>query len=126
MSSQLSELHDLADRWFTAWLKKDAAMVEQLAADDYVYVGPSGWVVDRAAVLAVIRSPSYRLDHAHRSEITVRALGPDAAVVRHRYQGAGSYDGKAFSDDQRCVMIWHRESGGRWRLVMDQCSFAGK
>ena len=126
MSSDTSDVRNLADRWFTAWLTKDAATVEQLAADDYIYVGPSGWVVDRAGVLAVIRSPSYRLDRADRSEITVRPLGPGAAIVRHRYQGAGSYDGKEFVDNQRGVMIWQKETDGRWRVVMDQCSFANK
>ena len=32
-----------------------------LAAADYVYIAPNGMIMDRAAILAVIRSPSYRL-----------------------------------------------------------------
>jgi uncharacterized protein (TIGR02246 family) len=119
-----SELHDLSERWFAAWLAKDAHTVDRLAAADYVYVSPSGLVLDREAILAVIRAPSYRLDRATRSEIVVRALGDDAGVVRHRYQGAGSYEGTSFTDDQRCVMVWENQAG-QWRLVMDQCSFNG-
>jgi uncharacterized protein (TIGR02246 family) len=118
----VSDLHDLSDCWFQAWLAKDAATVERLAAVDYLYVGPGGLILDRAAILAVIRSPSYRLDHGTRSEVVVRTLGPAAAVVRHRYQGAGSYDGKPFTDDHRCVMVWERQAD-QWRLVMEQCSF---
>ena len=120
-----SELHELSERWFTAWLEKDAATVERLASDDYIYVGPSGFVMDREGILAVIRSPSYRLDRGTRSEVVVRALGNDAGIVRHRYLGAGSFEGRSFTDDQRCVMVWERR-GGQWRLVMDQCSFAGE
>ena len=56
----MSELHDLSERWFQAWLDKDAATVERLAAEDYVYVAPSGLVLDRQAILAIIRSPSTR------------------------------------------------------------------
>ena len=123
MSSE-SELHDLSERWFAAWLAKDAETVDRLAAPDYVYVGPTGLILDREAILAVIRSPSYRLDRATRSEVVVRALGDDAGVVRHRYQGAGSFEGTSFTDDQRCVMVWEKQ-GGQWRLVMDQCSFNG-
>jgi hypothetical protein len=119
-----SELHDLSERWFAAWLAKDADTVDRLAAADYVYVSPSGLVLDRAAILAVIRSPSYRLDRATRSEIVVRALGEDAGVVRHRYQGAGLFKGTSFTDDQRCVMVWEKQAG-QWTLVMDQCSFNG-
>ena len=121
----LSELHGLSARWFQAWLDKDAATVERLTAEDYLYIGPSGLVLDRQAILAVVRSPSYRLDHGTRSEIVVRALGQDAAVVRHRYQGAGSFEGTSFADDHRCVMVWEKHAG-QWRLVMEQCSFSSQ
>src|SRR5688572_6069750 len=118
-----SEVHGLSDRWFQAWLDRDAVTVERLAAADYVYIAPTGLTLDRAAVLAVIRSPSYRLDHGTRTEVVVRAVGPGAAVVRHRYRGAGSFEGTSFTDDQRCVMVWENQAGD-WRLVMEQCSFS--
>jgi hypothetical protein len=118
----LSELHGLSERWFQASLEKDVATVERLAAQDYLYVAPSGSVLDRQAILEIIRSPSYRLDHGTRTEVVVRALGQDAVVVRHRYQGAGSFEGTSFTDDQRCVMVWEKQAG-EWRLVMEQCSF---
>jgi ketosteroid isomerase-like protein len=116
------DLRDLSERWFRAWLEKDAATVERLAAEDYAYVSPSGLTLDRKQILAIIRSPSYRLDHGARTEVVVRALGHVAAVVRHRYRGAGSFQGTPFTDDQRCVMIWEKHAG-EWRLVMEQCSF---
>jgi hypothetical protein len=84
------ELHGLSEQWFQAWLDKDAATVERLGTEDYLYVAPSGLVLDREAILGIIRSPSYRLDHGARTEVVVRPLGHEAAVVRHRYQGAGS------------------------------------
>jgi uncharacterized protein (TIGR02246 family) len=121
----LSELQELSERWFQAWLKKDAATVERLMAEDYIYIAPNGLVLDRQAILGIIRSPSYRLDHGTRSEIVVRAVGQEAAVVRHRYQGAGSFEGTSFTDDQRCVMVWEKHAG-EWRLVMEQCSFSSK
>ena len=116
-----SELQGLSERWFQAWLDKDAATVERLAAEDYVYIAPGGAVLDRQAILRIIRSPGYRLDRGTRTEVVVRPLGPEAAVVRHRYQGAGSLDGAAFADDQRGVMVWAKEAG-EWRLVMEQNS----
>ena len=121
----VSELHGLSERWFQAWLEKDAATVERMVAEDYVYVAPSGLILDRKAILAIIRSPSYRLDRGTRTEVVVRALGPEAAVVRHRYQGTGSFEGTSFTDDHRCVMVWEKHAG-QWRLVMEQCSFTSK
>jgi hypothetical protein len=119
----VSELHSLSERWFQAWLEKDAATVERLAAEDYLYVAPNGSILDRPAILAIIRSSSYRLDHGRRSEVVVRAVGQDAAVVRHHYRGAGSFEGASFTDDQQCVMVWEKQAG-QWRVVMEQCSFA--
>jgi hypothetical protein len=43
--------------------------------------------------------------------------------VRHRYEGAGSLDGKAFTDDHRGLMVWEKHAG-EWRLVMEQNSFS--
>jgi hypothetical protein len=91
-------------------------------AEDYLYISPAGLMLDRAAIGRIIRSSSYRLDHGKRSEIIVRPLGEDAAIVHHRYRGAGSFEGKSFTDDQRCVMVWEK-AAGQWRLVMEQCSF---
>lgn len=120
-----SELHRASEQWFQAWLDKDAATVERLAATDYVYIAPSGLILDRQAILRVIRSASYRLDQGTRTEIVVRPLGHDAGLVRHRYQGSGSFDGNVFTDDQRGLMIWERQAG-EWRLVMEQNSFSEK
>lgn len=122
-----SSLQDLSEHWFQAWLAKDAATVERLVADDYRYVAPTGTTLDRAAILAIIRSPGYRLEHGRRTEVemVVRALGPEAGLVRHRYQGAGSFEGTAFTDDQQCVMVWHKQAG-EWQLVMEPCAFSAK
>jgi uncharacterized protein (TIGR02246 family) len=121
----VSQLHDLSERWFQAWLEKDATTVDRLMAEDYLYIGPSGLALDRQAILAVIRSPSYRLDHGTRTEVVVRAVGQEAAVVRHRYQGAGSFEDTSFTDDHRGIMVWEKNAG-EWRLVMEQCSFTSQ
>ena len=121
----LSELHGLNARWNQAWLEKDAATVERLTADDYVYIGPSGMVLDRQAILSIIRSDSYRLDGGCHTEVVVRVIGHAAAVVRHRWQGSGSFEGTSFTDDQRGVRVWEKQAGA-WRIVMEQSSFGSK
>ena len=120
-----SDLYSLNEHWNQAWLAKDAATVERLMAEDYTYIAPNGLALDRQAILAIIRSPSYRLDHATRTEVVVRALGQEAAVVRHRSQAAGSFEGTSFTDDYRCVMVCERQAG-EWRIVLEQCSFSNK
>ena len=50
---------------------------------------------------------------ALRSEVVVRGLGEtgghERPLVRHHYQGKSlSSRGKAFTVDQRCVMVWRK------------------
>jgi hypothetical protein len=47
-----TEVQDLSARWFQAWLDKTPETIEDLAADDYIYVSPNGAVLDRQAILA--------------------------------------------------------------------------
>ena len=121
----LAELLGLNEQWNQAWHVKDAATVERLMADDYLYIAPNGLVLDRQAILRIIGSPSYRLDRASRSDVVVRAIGHEAAVVRFRCQAAGSFEGTSFTDDHQCVMVWEQQAG-QWRLVMEQHSFSSK
>jgi hypothetical protein len=82
-------------------------------------------VLDRHAILSIIRSPTYRLDYAKRTEVVVRALGQDAAVVLHCSKAAGSFEGTSFTDDHRCVMVCEKQAG-EWRVVMEQHAFTNK
>jgi uncharacterized protein (TIGR02246 family) len=116
-----TELEQMNQRWGRAWLEKDAATVEQLMADDYVYVAPTGQVLDREAILRIIRSSSYRLHHWTRTDVVVRMLGDSAAVVRHRGHGDGEFEGKQFQEDNSLVAVCAR-AGGKWQIVMEQCT----
>jgi uncharacterized protein (TIGR02246 family) len=116
-----SELERFDQQWNRAWLEKDAATVERLMASDYVYVAPGGQVLDRAAILRIIRSPTYRLNHGALTDIVVRMLGDDAAVIRDRFQGEGEFEGKPFKDDHSCVRVLARDRG-QWHMVVEQCT----
>lgn len=107
--------------WNQAWLEKDVAAVEMMMADDYVYITPNGEVLDRGAVLRIIKSASYQLISGERKELIVRSLGQDVAAVICRWQGQGSYEGSSFVDDHRCTTICARR-GTEWQVVHEHCS----
>ncbi len=54
----------------------------------------------------------------------MRPLGNDAAIIRYRAQSAGTFEGVAFDEDHRCVMVCIRQ-GADWRIVMEQSSQNG-
>jgi hypothetical protein len=116
-----ADLEHLNKIWAQAWLDKDAALVEKLMAAEYVYIAPNGRMMDRQAILDVIRSPGYHLDKGTRTEVIIKTVGEDAAVVVHRSQAEGSFEGKTFKEDHRCTMLCARR-GGEWRVVLEQCS----
>jgi uncharacterized protein (TIGR02246 family) len=120
-SHMTADLEHLNQIWEQAWLDKDAAQVEKMMADEYVYIAPNGQMLDREAILKIIRSPSYHLDKGTRTEVTVKPVGKDAAVVVHRSQSEGGLDGKPFKEDHRCTMLCVRR-GGEWRVILEQCS----
>jgi len=120
-SAVSAELERFDRQWNQAWLTKDAAAVERMMAEDYVYVAPNGQVLDREAILRIIRSPTYRLNHGALTNIVVRVLGDDAAVVRDRFQGDGEYEGKPFKEDHSLVRVCAKVQG-QWQIVVEQCT----
>lgn len=107
--------------WNHSWLNKDVAAVERMMADDYVYIAPNGKVLDRYAVLRIIKSESYQLISGERTEIMVRSLGNDVAAIVCRWQGQGSYEGSSFVDDHRCISLCGRR-GKQWQVFLEHCS----
>lgn len=118
------ELEALIAAWHDAWFTKDGLAIAQMMTEDYVYVGPSGAVLDRAAILQIVGDPTYGLTGGTHTERIVVMLGEGAALVRHRWQGAGTFRGQAFVYDHRCVTICDRSSG-RWCIRYEQCSAIG-
>lgn len=115
------ELERLNETWNRAWLDKDADAVDELMTEGYVYVAPHGQVLDRQALLDIIRSPSFQIHGGSRTEVSIRSLTPDTAVVLHRWQGEGTYAGASFTDDHRCTMVCVKQ-GAEWRVALEHCS----
>jgi hypothetical protein len=120
-SSVSAELEQFDQRWNQAWLDRNAAAVERMMAEDYVYVAPTGQVYDREAILRIIRSAGYRLHHSTLTNVVVRMLGDNAAVIRDRYKGDGEFEGKQFKDDHSCIRVCARVRG-QWQIVAEQCT----
>jgi uncharacterized protein (TIGR02246 family) len=114
------EIERLNQAWLDAWLTKDAAAIQAMMAPEYTYIAPNGQVMDRDRILAIVRSPSYRLDRAKGSEVHVTRF-KDSAIVLRRSQSSGSYDGQAFTEDHRCTSVWLRRRKA-WRLAWEHCS----
>ena len=117
----IADLERLNQTWNGAWLEKDAALVEKMMADEYVYIAPNGQLLDRQTILNIIRSASYRLDRSTRTEVIIKPVGSDSAAVVFRSLAEGAYEGKSFKDDHRCTMLCARR-GPEWQIALEHCS----
>jgi hypothetical protein len=118
MSDDLKHLNKI---WNQAWLENNVPLVEKLMAEDYLYITPGGKLMDRNAILNIMKSPSYRLDNSTRTPLVIKAAGEDAAVMVFHSQASGTFEGKSFQDDHKCTMLCVRR-GGEWRVLLEQCS----
>jgi hypothetical protein len=109
----------LVARFDSSWNRKDTVAVSRWLAPRYQYFTSLGAVRSRALMLEFLGSPEYVLEHARRSEIAVTHTGP-VAVVRSRWQGHGTYQGKRFTDDQRCGQVW-LETSRTWQMLSEHC-----
>ena len=115
-----AEIATLIAEYDSSWNRQDTVALSRLLAPEYQYFTSRGRVWSRAELLRLVGSPSYVLKRARRSEIAVTRR-PPAAVVSSRWQGHGSYEGKAFTDDQRCGQVW-LQTAGDWRLLSEHCT----
>jgi uncharacterized protein (TIGR02246 family) len=114
-------IQQLSKAWNAAWLENDAATVDHLMAPDYVYVAPNGQILDRATILGVILSPSYKLHRATWTELQIKVFSNDAVVILDRLRGTGTLNGKTFTDDNRCARLCLRRNGA-WQVAFEQAS----
>jgi hypothetical protein len=119
-SGKVGELEQTSQVWTKAWLDHDAATVDRLMAPGYVYVTPTGQVLDRTTILGVVKSPEYRATGS-RSEISVMRLASDTAVLVSRWQGRVSFQGRLLEEDHRCTSVFVRDDHG-WRVAVEHAS----
>ena len=110
----------LVARYDEAWMKKDLVAIGKVLAPEYVYFSSKGDVSDLAATRAMLSSPGYRLERGRRDD--VKAYRHDSTVVvSTHWTGAGVFEGKPFTDDQRCTVVV-AFAGGTGRILSEHCT----
>jgi ketosteroid isomerase-like protein len=98
-----------------AGVRKDIAYVEAATADEYVQIDWDGKVLDKAAMLARIKSSNIQLQSNKLDEINVNVYG-NTAVVHGLATRKGTMDGKDISTSIRYTRVYVNRDG-RWQVV---------
>ena len=124
MTDRAKELNEIAEAWAAAELDGDANSLEEILADDFVAVGPRGFVLSGEQWINRHESGSLKYRSFGLDEVEVRPYG-DAAIMVCRQSAAGVYEdenGRYDIDESfRATLVFVRQQGD-WRLAGLQLS----
>src|SRR4051812_3204396 len=100
----------------TAQLAADVDALDRLIADELLFTGPDGQLATKAQDLAAHRSGTLRIREHVPTELRIRRLGPDAAIVALRTRLTVDLQGSTITGTYRYTRIWAREQA-QWRVA---------
>lgn len=128
MHDQRSQLEKLGEEWAAAELRGDTASLERLLAEDFVAVGPRGFMLTKEQWLSRHDSGSLTYESFDWDEVQVRVHG-DAAVMIGRQSVRGSYQDGDFryeiQDQFRATLLFVEEHGHPLLLGLHLSPIAG-
>jgi ketosteroid isomerase-like protein len=124
MTDQTEGLKQIAEEWASAELRGDTASLGEILADDFVGVGPRGFMLTKEQWLVRHEAGNLRYDTFGLDEVGVRLYG-DAAVMVCRQSAEGVYEdenGRYDIHEQfRATLVFVRQED-RWLLAGLQLS----
>jgi uncharacterized protein (TIGR02246 family) len=118
------EVRRLTDAWATAELHGDVAFLEKMLADDFVGIGPLGFMLTKQQWLARHQSGDMKYTAHTLDEISVRTYN-EAAIVIGRLTQEATYRGNPMNAQVRTTLVFVQEQG-QWRLANLQLSSIGQ
>jgi hypothetical protein len=109
------EVAQLADTWATAELQRNTAFLEQILADDFVGVGPLGFLLTKQEWLARHQTGDMKYDVHALDEVKVRAYN-EAAIAIGRLTQEATYRGNPINAQMRTTLVFVHQHG-QWQLA---------
>lgn len=117
-------LKDLETKWAAAALKSDSVAVGDIVSEDWTGINTEGQVRTRGEMLAEVKNS--KLTKSAVSDMRVRVLDGDAAVVTGTWAGAGTDPGgKKFDATERWTDVFVYKNG-KWKCVSSQSTTVKK
>jgi ketosteroid isomerase-like protein len=119
MQSQSGQLERLGEEWAAAELGGDTITLGRILAEDFVAVGPRGFMLSREQWLSRHDSGSLTYTDFEWDEVSVRVLGSAAVMIGRQTAGAVYTNGEVrheIEDQFRATLVFVEEQG-RWLLL---------
>lgn len=118
--NQTQFLTDLSAVWATAELNGDAAFMEKILMDDFVSVGPRGFLLTKPQWIQRYQSGDLKYESLQWQEDSVRMYGDTAILIGQETQ-KGKYQGQDIQGQFRVTLIYVKP-GSDWQLAGLQMS----
>jgi ketosteroid isomerase-like protein len=115
VNDQTNELRKVMEDWTAAELRGDIASLEGALAEDFVGIGPRGFMLTKDQWLERHKSGKLRYQSIGLDEVQVRLHG-DAAVVTGRQSAKGKYEDFDLRDQFRATLVFVKQQE-RWLLA---------
>ena len=115
MTARLEPLHDLDRRWTEAEVGGDTSTLERLATDDFMLVGPAGFVLAKQQWVDRYRDGELRTRALRFEEAATRVYADTAVTIGRQIQEA-DYRDRAVNGEFRVTRVAVRDGTG-WRLA---------
>jgi ketosteroid isomerase-like protein len=113
--SIVSDVQKFDETWAAAEVRGDKDALDSILTDDFVGVGPRGFVLTKSEWLDRHSSGDLKYDTLQVGEIQVHPYG-DVALVTSRQSQKGSYQSHDIQGEFRATQLLVRD-GDRWRLA---------
>jgi ketosteroid isomerase-like protein len=119
------EVVRLADAWAAAELRGDTTFLESTLADDFVGIGPLGFMLTKQEWLERHQAGDLKYESFSLDEVKVRVYNNDAAVLTGRQVQNGAYRSNSIQAQFRITLVFVQQQG-QWRLASLQLSTIGQ
>jgi ketosteroid isomerase-like protein len=109
------EVAQLASAWATAELQGDVTFLERLLSEDFIGVGPLGFLLSKQEWLARHQSGEMKYDVHTLDEVQVRAY-TQAAIVIGRLTQEATYRGNPINAQMRTTLVFVHQHE-HWHLA---------
>jgi uncharacterized protein (TIGR02246 family) len=119
------ELIELETQYWQAIKNKDADVAMRLTDDECILTGAQGVSrIERQAFAGLMNAAPYTLHEFQLSDVQVRLVRDDVAVVAYKVHEQLTVEGKPLALDAADASIWV-ERDGRWVCAVHTESIAG-
>jgi ketosteroid isomerase-like protein len=109
------QLLDLSQQWVAAELRGDTAFLDRTLVDDFIGVGPLGFLLSKQDWLQRYRSGDFVYQTLALEDMQVRDYGQAAVLIGTQAQHA-TYRDQVMQGRFRITLVWVRQAE-RWLLV---------